>query len=148
MVLIKTISRLHAIPLDKFPGGHPTTVRKLEFLYEELLGSTSHTQAVWEHSGDRPRGRGVWCGMDSSAPDLDLGATPPCGRSGPGHETAHKIVEGHRRLVPIEVAQFTGQLGRIRSPGVRLGLRGQCATFESGQHVEHPLRSSFCKAYP
>jgi len=47
MVLIKTISRLDAIPLDKLPGRHATTARGLEFLDKQLLSPTSDTQPLW-----------------------------------------------------------------------------------------------------
>src|SRR2546430_16524588 len=98
MVLIKMISRLHAVPLDKSAGRHTTTVRKLERLHEELLGSTRNAQAIWEHSSDRSRrGSERCCSMDARAPDLNLGAPPSCGRPGPGHKTAHEVMQGHRR---------------------------------------------------
>jgi hypothetical protein len=47
MVLIKTLSRLGAIPLDKLPGRHATTVRRLKFLDKKLLSPTSDTQPLW-----------------------------------------------------------------------------------------------------
>src|SRR5215471_17137104 len=104
MVLIKTLSRLGAIPLDKLPGRHATTVRRLEFLDKQLLSPTRNAQTLWEHCRNRARGRGSRRGMDARAPDLHSRATPPCRGSGPGHQTAYKMVQGCCRLMPIELA--------------------------------------------
>src|SRR5262249_53966110 len=134
MVLIKTLSRLGAIALDKLPGRHATTVRRLEFLDKQVLRPTRNAQTLWEHCRDRARGRSSKCGMDARAPDLHCRATPSCSCSRPGHQTAHKIVQGHRRLMPIETAQLTGELGGIARPGLRLVLRSQDTTLKRCQH--------------
>ena len=57
-------------------------------------------------------------------------------------------MQGYSRLLPMQTAQLTGQLGCIRSAALRLGLRCQGATLKRCQHFAHPLCPSLCEPCP